>query len=261
MSNAFGRAFQSEWLKKKRSLASWLVIAGSFFTPTIVVIARLVNHDQLQRIYSAADFWKELWKSSWESMAIFFLPMGAVLATSLMTQLEFKNNAWKQIHALPLSLTAIFFSKLAVVISMLVQFFVLFNIAIYVSALVPYLLVSGVPYPKAPIPYAEFLTENTFYFIDCLPIVAAQYLLSLRFKNFLVPVGLGLMTWVGALASLSWKFGFAIPYTYPMLNFLKNDGGRKVVIPPVNIHVWATGYFLFFTIIGFCLFVTKREKG
>jgi hypothetical protein len=194
-------------------------------------------------------------------MAIFFLPMGAVLATSLVTQLEFKNNAWKQIHALPLSLTTIFFSKLAVVILMLGQFFVLFNFAIYVSAVVPSLLVSGVPYPKSPIPLAEFLTDDVFYFLDCLPIVAAQYLLSLRFRNFLVPVGVGLMTWVGALASLSWKFGFAIPYTYPMLHYLKNDGGRKAAIPPVNIHAWALGYFLFFTVIGFCLFVTKREKG
>ena len=35
MSSTFVHAFQGEWLKKKRSLASWLVIAGSFFTPAI----------------------------------------------------------------------------------------------------------------------------------------------------------------------------------------------------------------------------------
>ena len=36
-----------------------------------------------------------------------------------------------------------------------------------------------------------FLKEDALYFIDCLPIVALQYLISLRFKNFLVPVGAG----------------------------------------------------------------------
>ncbi|MBA3833846.1 MAG: ABC transporter permease [Chthoniobacterales bacterium] len=261
MSGAFVRAFQCEWLKKKRSLASWLVVAGSFFTPAIVIAARLVNHDGLHQMYSAAGFWKELWKNSWESTAIFFLPMGAILATSLVTQIEFKNNTWKQVHALPLSLTTIFFAKLVVVILMLIQFFVLFNVAIYLSALVPYLLVSGVPYPKGPIPLAEFLADDLLYLVDCLPLVAAQYMLSLRFRNFLIPVGVGFMIWVGALASLSWKFGFAIPYSYPMLNYLKHDGGRKAVIPPVNIHAWAIGYFVLFTAIGFCLFVTKREKG
>ena len=29
----FIHCFQAEWLKKKRSLASWLVVIGAFFTP------------------------------------------------------------------------------------------------------------------------------------------------------------------------------------------------------------------------------------
>jgi hypothetical protein len=144
---------------------------------------------------------------------------------------------------------------------MLIQFFVLFNIGIYLSAVVPYLLVSEVPYPPSAIPYGEFLTEDMLYFVDCLPIVAAQYLISLRFRNFLIPVGVGFMTWVAALASLPWRFGFTIPYTYTMLNYLKHDGGAKAVMPAVNIHAWAIGYLLVFTAVGFCSFVTKREKG
>lgn len=93
MNGTFFRAFASEWLKRKRSLASWLVVAGSVFTPAIVTVARLTHYGQLPRIYSAEGFWAELWKSSWESMAIFFLPMGAILASSLIAQIEFKNNA------------------------------------------------------------------------------------------------------------------------------------------------------------------------
>ncbi len=261
MSGAFIHAFQGEWLKKKRSLASWLVVVGSFFTPAIVIVARLVNHDGLSQIYSADDFWTQHWKNLWESVAIFFLPMGAILATSLITQLEFKNNAWKQVHALPISLATIYFSKLAVVILMMAEFFVLFNIAIYLSAIVPYALVSGVPYPTTPIPYWEFLNEDLLYFVDCLPIVAAQYMISLRFKNFLVPIGVGFLAWVGALASLPWKFGFVIPYSYCILNYLKDDTRGKAAIPIVDIHVMAIGYFFLFTAIGFCLFVTKKAKG
>ena len=261
MSRAFVHAFQGEWLKKKRSLASWLVVVGSFFTPVIVIVARLVNRDQLEQIYAVDGFWTQLWHNSWESMAIFFLPMGAILATSLVTQIEFRNNAWKQVHALPISLATIFFSKLAVVILMMVQFFVLFNVAIYLSAVVPYLLVGGVPYPQAPIPYARFLKEDVLYFVDCLPIVAAQFLISLRFRNFLVPVGVGFLAWVGALASLPWKFGYLIPYTYCTLNYVKDHPGGKAVIPTVDIHSFAIGYFVLFTGLGFWLFVTKTEKG
>ena len=261
MSSTIMHAFQSEWLKRKRSLASWLVISGSFFTPVLITLARLLNSDRLHEIYSADGFWLDLWRSAWESMAIFLLPMGAILATSLITQIEFKNNAWKQVHALPLSLTTIFFSKYAVILLMMVQFFVLFNVAFYLSAVVPYLLVSGVPYPKNPIPYRDFLKQDLLYFVDCLPIVAAQYMMSLRFSNFLVPVGVGFMAWVGSLAALSWKFGYILPYTYSMLNYLKDDTTGKTIVPPVNFHMWAIGYFLLFTAVGYFLFVTKSEKG
>jgi lantibiotic transport system permease protein len=261
VSAVFVHAFQGEWLKKKRSLASWLVVVGGVFTPAMVILARLIYRERLPQIYAADGFWTLLWKNSWESMAIFFLPMAAILATSLITQIEFKNNAWKQVHALPIGLATIFFSKLAVVLLMMVQFLIMFTIAIYLSALVPYLLVSGVPYPKHAIPYLHFLREALLYFVDSLPIVAAQYLISLRFKNFLVPVGVGFVAWVAALAALRWKFGFLVPYTYCMFNYLKDEPVTKAVMPTVNFHWFAAGYFILFTVMGFGLFVTKREKG
>ena len=261
MAIAFIHSFQSEWLKKRRSLASWIVIAGAFFTPVIIIIARLVQHDTLNQLYAADNFWKALWKSSWESMAIFLLPLGIILFTSLITQIEYKNNAWKQLHTLPLKFTTIFLAKLSVVLIMVLQFFILFNIGIYLSAVIPYALISGVPYPKPPIPFTSFLKEDALFFIDCLPIIALQYLLSLRFKNFLVPLGIGFILWIGAIASLSWKFGYVLPYTYCSFNYLKDSTGGKAVTPAMNIHYLAIGYFMVFTILSYILYITKKEKG
>ena len=257
----FLNSFQSEWLKTKRSLAFWMVVIGGFFTPSIVIVARLINYDRLPALYSAEDFWTLLWKNSWESMAIFFLPLGAILSTSLITQIEYKNNTWKQLHTLPLSYTTIFFAKLAVILVLMLQFFVLFNIGIYLAAVVPYLLVSGTPYPEEPLPYEHFLRQNLLYFVDTLPIVALQYLIALRFKNFLVPVGLGFIFWVGALAALTWQFGYVIPYTYPMYNYLSSGVQTKAILPDVNIHWLAIGYFAVITAVSFGMYLTKKEKG
>lgn len=258
---SFIHSFQSEWLKTRHSLASWLVVCGAFFTPLIIIIARLVHHNNLASLYASNGFWNQLWKSSWESMAIFLLPVGVVLATSLVTQLEFKNNTWKQLHTVPLSLTTIFFAKLSVILVMLLQFFILFNAGIYLSALIPYLLVSGVRYPKAPIPYLQCLTENMYYFLDCLPMVALQYLISLKFKNFLVPVGVGILIWIAAVAAISWKYSYLLPYTYCMFNYLKGQTGGRAIVPAVNIHLMAVGYCLVFSIVSYILYVTKKEKG
>jgi hypothetical protein len=125
------RCFQSEWLKKKRSLGSWLIVVGALFTPTIIVVARMAHRSKLPALYAASDFWTSYGRSSWESMAIFFLPMAAILVTSLIVQIEYRNNAWKQVNTLPLSLTTIYFSELAVVLVLMAEFFVLFDVAVY----------------------------------------------------------------------------------------------------------------------------------
>jgi hypothetical protein len=211
-------------------------------------------------LYARDDFWQMLWRNSWESMSVFFLPLGAILSTSLIAQLEYKNNTWKQLHTLPLSYTTIFFSKLTVILILMAMFFVFFNIGIWLSAFVPYMLVSGTPWP-AGLPWREFLNDDLLYFVDCLPIVALQYLLALRFKNFLVGIGLGFLFWVGAIGSVSWSKGWIIPYTYVMFNYLKGAEKTRAIIPDLNIHLLAIGWFAAITLVSYALYVTRSEKG
>lgn len=259
--NAFFNSLQCEWIKRRRSLASLLVLTGAFFIPAVIIVVRLFHTDALARLYASADFWQKLWQNSWESMALFLIPLGIIMATSLIAQIEFKNNTWKQLHTTPLSLTTIFFSKYLIILFMVFVFFILFNVGIYLSAVVPYLLVSGTPYPKAPIPLAYFMKENALFFIDCLPIVALQYLLSLKFRNFLIPFGAGFLMWMLSIGSLVWKYNYILPYTYGMINYIKDQKGGKAVIPEVNIHLFAIGYFILFTIVGYILYVNKKQKG
>lgn len=257
----FAHSLHSEWLKQRRSLASWMVLVGAFFTPAIIVVARLLQHEALPQLHAAADFWPVLWRSAWESAAIFFLPMGAVLATSLIVQIEYRNNAWKQVHALPLGLATIYFSKLAIIVMMLVQFLALFNLGIWFSAALPAWLLPDVAMPTATIPFAQFLHDDLRFFVACLPIVALQYLLSLRFGNFMVPVGVGFMLWVGSLAALSSRWGALSPYAYTMLEYLRNEPQAKLPPSTFDLHWLAMGYSAMFVALGYALFALRRQKG
>ena len=143
------RAFRSEWLKRKRSSASLLLIGGSLFTSAIIIAVRLLHWRTLPALYAGETFWRNLWTASWESMAVFFLPMTAILSTSLVTQIEYRGNAWKQVRTLPLSDATLFLAKLAVIVVMMVQFLAFFSGGIYVSAMLPALLVPGVPSQQA----------------------------------------------------------------------------------------------------------------
>lgn len=249
-------SLQSEWLKKRRSAASWLTISGALLVPAIILFVRFYESGGLAAANSSDHLWENLYNRSWEFMAFFLLPMGVVLATSLITQLEFRNNAWKQVCTTPQSLTTIFWAKASVILLMLLQFFLLFNLGIWLEGVVPCLL-KGVPYPTERFPLAAFLRGNGKFLLDCLPIVALQYLVSLLFKNFMVPLGVGLGLYVASMIAAHWKYGYIVPYTYSILAFI----GKRSPSATVNVQAWAAGYFAVFMILAYILYITKKEKG
>jgi hypothetical protein len=244
-------SLQSEWLKTKRSAASWLCLIGGFFIPLIYLILFLKDHSYINKEQS--EIWQKIFRGEWNNMAVFLLPMGVILASSLITQMEYKNNTWKQLHTTPQSFTTIFLSKFSVIALMTVKFFLFFNIGIILSGIIPCLLFDH-QLPKEGIPFLFFLRQNTRIFLTCLPILAIQYLISLRFKNFLVAIGVGLLGLVGSLIGASWKYIFLSPYSFsPML-----------VMPihrDFNIPLVAFFYFVVLMIVSYILYIAKREKG
>jgi lantibiotic transport system permease protein len=255
---SFVHSFQSEWLKTKRSAAFWLVLIGSIFIPLILLAASFANFDDLYGEYHSGHFWKMTFRRAWQFMALFLLPMGVILATSLITQMEFKNNTWKQLHTTPQHFTTIFFAKLAVIIALMLSFFLLFNLAICLVGVIPSAVFRGIDLPVEAFPIKHVLKLSAKFFIDSLPVIALQYLLSLQFKNFLVPVGFGLGFYVTSMIAINWKFGYLVPYTYSALVFL---GQQSPINQKINLHLWAVGYFILFTIGAYLLYIFKKEKG
>ncbi len=258
MNNSLINCYKAEWIKKRRSFASWLVISGGFFVPFIIMLIFLFYPKQLLSLHASEHFWRILFMKSWQMMAFLLLPMGIVLAVSLITQLEFKNNCWKQLHAVPAPLTSIYFSKLAVLLTMLLQLFLLFNIGIYLSVLLPSLLNRLTPVPTYAVNPVYFLRENANYFLSCLPMVGFQFMLSLQFKNFLIPVGAGLAFTIGGLIALSWKYVYMIPSSYTALYFLQN---KDKTVPVHSLQSWSWFYFILFVLAGYWLYIFKKEKG
>lgn len=243
-------SLQSEWIKTKRSAASWLCIIGGFFIPLIYFIGFLKDKSSINDY--KLDIWQKLFNQSWQNMAAFLLPMGVILASSLITQIEYKNNTWKQLHATPQTYTNIFIAKFSVIILMTIKFFIFFNIGVILCGLIPCVLFDN-HLPKENLPVMYFIKGNIKYFITCLPIIAIQYLISLQFKNFLVPIGIGLLGLVGSLIGLSWKYIFISPYSYCAMTIMptKRD---------FNIFQFSTIYFILIMLISYYLYLSKKEK-
>lgn len=252
-------SLQSEWLKTKRSAASWLCIIGGFFIPTIYLLVFLVKSRTIAGADAMGNVWEMHFISMMQNMKAFLLPMGVIMASSLITQMEFKNNTWKQLHTTPQGLPTIFLAKFSVIAIMTVKFFVFFTIGVIVSGVIPCLIVDG-KLPDDSFPILFFVKENIKVFILCLPIMAIQYLISLRFKNFLVPVGIGLVGLIGSMIGSIWEYIYISPYSYVFLDHIRNVDFFKGKIN-INLYQGASIYFVLLMIISYLLFYYKKEKG
>jgi len=250
-------SLQSEWLKTKRSAASWICLLGGFFIPFMLLIGFITEHTSINAYGTEVNIWQVYFYQSWKFMGLALLPMGVIVATSLITQTEYKNNTWKQLYTTPQSYSTIFFAKLCTIFLMTLKFFLFFNIGMLTAAAIPTLLFDHA-LPRDNVPVLFFLQANGKIFLACLPVIAAQYLLGLRFKNFLVPIGAGLLAWVASLILIqAWKYAYLDPYTYLPLTSI---GGKKLPAG-INISILSIIYFTGITIVSYCLYRAKKDKG
>jgi len=249
---AYFSSIHSEWLKTRRSAASWLCLIGGFFIPIIYLILFLKDQTSISQVH-VGNAWKMHFRDLWQNMSVFLLPMSLILTSSLVTQVEYRNNTWKQLHTTPQKYTTIFLAKFTVVMLMTFKLFIFFNLGILLTGYIPSLLFDH-QLPDDPLPFGYILKENGKYFLACLPVMAIQFLVSLRFKNFLVPIGIGFLGLIGTLIGITWKYIVMSPFSYCVL--------RGLGFPSVyNLSLLAFIYFILILATSYILYVGRKEKG
>jgi hypothetical protein len=257
----FLRLVGAERLKQKRNLTPWLLFGAASFVPLIVFLVRSRHRADLPKIYAGESFWLDLWKLNWESIALLILPIVTILSTSLILQVEDRNNAWKQVHASPQPWAATYLAKLAIVLGTVVQFIILVHLVIYLSGLLPAWLFPELEVPSAAFPWEIFARRSWGYFVDSLPVVALQFFLALRFRNLLGPVGVGLGIWVLSLGMLNTSINYLIPTSYSGMDYLVDTGYKTFPNLPLSVRTLALGYFLLFAAAGLAHRRFGRDHG
>jgi hypothetical protein len=246
----FWNSLRSEMLKTKGSMASWLCVIGGFLVPAMYFIYLIKEHLSIN-VYPQ-DIWQTYFMKLWYHMAPMLLPMGVILSSTLIFQLETKNNSWKQLHATPQKFSTIFWVKNVQVILMTVKFFIFFNAGIVLSGLLSCLLFDH-HLPKETLPMLYFVKWNLKFFLICLPIIAIQSLAALKFKNFIAPIGVGLAGLIGTMISFRWKYIYLSPYSYGILNFAIKKSA-------VNIYVCSMVYFCLIIPVSYFVYLYQKDK-
>ncbi|HMQ64068.1 MAG TPA: hypothetical protein PKE06_25515, partial [Flavilitoribacter sp.] len=70
-------------------------------------------------------------------------------------------------------------------------------------------------------------------------------------------LGVGIGLFIASLVGMSWQYSYTIPYIYCSGRFLL----AEKLAGTVDLNLWAAGYFALFTVAGYVLYMTKKEKG
>ena len=250
---------QAELIKTKRTASFWLSVIGAAFIPTLLFIALLTDTNAGKNFI--VDPWTKFFTMGWRILSVFFLPMYIILTSTLITQIEFKNNTWKQVFASPQSVGNIFFSKFLTIQIIILFSCLLINLFIVLAAVLANLINSKYTFLTSSIDLELVFKLNFKTYISILGISAIQYWLSLRFKNFIVPVGIGLALVIASIIALNyqWEHIQKYPYALPTVSF---DLIQKRDRPFIENHEWnSIGYSVVFLPIGFLDMKLQKEHG
>lgn len=257
---SFAISTRAELLKTKRTASFWLSVIGAALIPTILFLAYFFKPEGSYK-QLAQNPWGIHFMYGWQSLSAFLFPMYVILICTLIPQIEYKNNTWKQVFASPQSYADVFFSKFITIHMMIILCFLLFNFFMILTGVTINLIYSKFTFLDHSIDWKNLLRLNLKSYLSVLGISAIQYWVSLRFKNFIAPVGIGLALLVGSLIAVGfhWEHVFKIPFAHPSLTL------QYIMLPNrpflENHELNSIGYFVVFVLIGFLDMRFRKEKG
>jgi len=253
----------AEFIKMKWSAIPYIVAFVLTLISGILLFSYSLDNHMVINI--GENPWVSFCRTSFGLFSLILLIPLAVLIVSSSVFTEHRANAWKYLYTLPQSRAAIYFSKL---LSLLCVIYASLLGLLIVTLGSGYLL--SLSFPEMEFTYFQPEFNNLFStlnhcFVSLLGVIGLQYYISLRFKNILLSVGLGLFGFVMALilTSIPKKVILFMPFTLPMVvqDFgMMNFPHRTQVMSSwlTNVELYSIAFFVFFIMLG-CVLEIKRN--
>jgi hypothetical protein len=245
----FTTSLRSEFLKIKRTSVIYLMLITAFIIPFV----QLFDYGWPDP-GKTVNGWDQFYKEGFMVFVFVFLPLFFVLASTLLMQIEIKNNAWKQVLASPQSFIHILMAKYTVIQVLALAFLAIYNVYVLMSAVIIDILFGSnlLTYLNR---WPELLKLNLMAYGSTIGISALAFWLALRSKNFIAPIAIGFLLWLICPAALEvkWphidKYVVAIPFTIV---------SKKYDHEHLFYQLLSIGYGVFFFGVAYFEFVLQR---
>jgi ABC-2 type transport system permease protein len=209
------RLLHAELLKLKRSKVLLLTLVMPLFVVGL-------NFAMLFNSKNTVDSGEQLWDVHIIStnLSMWFMVMNTLyiaLMTALLAGLEHTANTWKYLFALRISRGPIYFVKLIVAVGLSAIANILFLVFALGSGFLADAIRPSLNFDFSSLHGMEYVRLLLLGTIASLFMISLQLYLSLRIRNFIVPVAIGFMgTVANLIATSSMFFEKFSPWLYPL---------------------------------------------
>lgn len=134
---------------------------------------------------------------------------GIVVAACMIYNMEFKGNAVKKIHILPTSVSGMYLSK-----------FLILTVLLLLAIAIQNLALAQIGMSDLPPGTFEMDTLAVFAgysFITSMPVLSFMLLISSRFENMWVPLGVGVAGFLSGMALATSKLGLLMAHPFVVM--------------------------------------------
>ncbi|WP_462267905.1 ABC transporter permease [Mucilaginibacter sp.] len=221
-------SLQSEFYKSRKTLGFWCAVVLPLLIVALLFIAFYSNSAKFEKL-PPQMLWIQYSFAILGIMGTLLLPIYIVFVTYSVNSVEHKADTWKTLFSLPISKWAIYSSKYLYamfLVALCLALFASFTVCsgLLLSVLKPALRFSSYSFAS---PLFQIYTK---LFLASQGILAIQFLLSLLWKDFLKPMGIGFAgTIIGVIMAVNkWEYAYLFPYAHPALALsLGSSSGKK----------------------------------
>jgi len=249
-------------------MAFWSAIILPLAICLLLFIGFFSHSDNLAK-QPGAMLWFQFAGAILGVMGSLLLPMLIVFIGYSVNNIEHKAETWKTLFSLPISKLAVYSAK---------YFYALFLVIICLGLFLLFTLGFGnlLSMLKPALKFNEYHIEGLLskvYFkllLSSLGILSIQFLLSLLFRDFLKPMGIGFAATIAGviLAGTEWKYAYLYPYSHAMMTVKSmhpaNNGGNAM--PQITIDLFTKDIFVSLAvaagvfILGYFIVLKKSVK-
>lgn len=247
---------KTELWKCRKTAAYWITLIGGALIPLFFMIAYIFNPTDFVREFGK-DAWEWHTRNNWQIAAAMYFPFYVIIVTSLVVQIEYRSNTWKQVYASPRTFADIFFSKFCIIHLLILGSFLLFNLFVIGSAMISNIFRSQYNFFDNPVPWEKLLRFSARQYIAILAMTSIQYWISLRLRNYIAPLGIGLALFILGIVLLQWDKVIYYPYAYTAVTFFKTKQSNGLANHEVYSILWFVG------VLGLAFWdsVRRKERG